>query len=159
MVWLLAAAFAVAVGTAALHSATPAPDVALTSIDGTTTRLGDLRGNVVLVNFWATTCVTCVNEMPMLAATYRKFAARGYRTFAVAMPYDRPDWVLDFQSKRRLPFDIVLDTQGELARAFDDTRVTPTTFLIDREGRVVKRYIGAPDVGELERRIERLLAG
>lgn len=157
IVVLLAAA---AVFTAAtLLSKPPAPDVTLVDLDGERVRLADLRGQVVLVNFWATTCVVCVKEMPQLADTYRRFAGRGLRAFAVAMPYDRPDWVLNYRERNKLPFPIALDVQGEIARAFDDTRVTPTTFLIDREGRVAKRYIGEPDFAELRQRIERLLAG
>ncbi len=145
--------------SAALLSKPPAPDVTLVNLDGERVRLADLRGQVVLVNFWATTCVVCVKEMPRMAETYRRFADRGFRTYAVAMPYDRPDWVLEYRARNPLPFPIALDVQGEIARAFDDTRVTPTTFLIDAQGRVVKRYIGEPDFAELRERIEGLLAG
>jgi len=160
-VWALIAValLATVLTSAALLSKRAAPDVTLTDINGNRVRLADLRGNVVLVNFWATTCVTCVREMPQIAATQRRFAGRAYRTFAVAMPYDRPDWVLNFSERNRLPFPIALDVKGEIARAFDDTRVTPTTFLIDTQGRIVKRYIGAPDFAELQQRIEKLLAG
>jgi peroxiredoxin len=144
---------------AALLSKPHAPDVTLVNLDGERVRLADLRGQVVLVNFWATTCVVCVKEMPRMADTYRRFAGRGFRAFAVAMPYDRPDWVLNYRERNPLPFPIVLDVQDEIARAFDDTRVTPTTFLIDTQGRIVKRYIGEPDFAELQQRIEGLLAG
>jgi peroxiredoxin len=159
--WLLGAlALLAAVFTVnALLSKPVVPDVRLTSIEGESVRLADLRGQVVLVNFWATTCVTCVMEMPQIAATQLKFAGRGYRTFAVAMQYDRPDWVLNYSELSKLPFPIALDVQGDIARAFDDTRVTPTTFLIDKQGRIAKRYIGAPDFAELQQRIETLLGG
>ncbi len=151
--------------TGAVFSAVPllsqplAPDVTLVNLDGGRVRLADLRGQVVLVNFWATTCVPCMEEMPKIAATQRKFSARGLRSFAVAMQYDRPDWVLHYHARNPLPFPIALDVQGEIARAFDDTRVTPTTFLIDKQGRIAGRYIGEPDFAELQQRIERLLAG
>ncbi len=160
-IWLLGAAMLLVavLSVAALLSKPAAPDVMLTSIDGESVQLTDLRGQVVLVNFWATTCVTCVKEMPQIAATHRKFAGRGYQTFAVAMPYDRPDWVLEYNARNRLPFPIALDAGGGIARAFDHTRVTPTTFLIDRQGRIVRRYVGEPDFAELQQRIEKLLAG
>jgi len=158
--WLCASALLAAVFTAnALLSKPLVPDVRLTSIEGESVRLADLRGQVVLVNFRATSCVTCALEMPQIAATHRKFAARGYRTLAVAMPYDRPDWMLNYKEQSKLPFPIVLDLQGDIARAFDDTRVTPTTFLIDMQGCSVKRYIGTPDFAELQQRIETLLGG
>lgn len=142
----------------ALLSKPVVPDVSLTSIEGESLRFADLRGQVVLVNFWATSCVTCVLEMPEIAATQRRFAGRGYRTLAVAMQYDRPDRVIDYNERNRLPFPIVLDLQGDIARAFDDTGVTPTTFLIDTQGRIVRRYVGAPNFAELQRHIENLLA-
>lgn len=136
-----------------------APDVTLVNLDGGRVHLADLRGQVVLVNFWATTCVPCMTEMPRLAATQRRFGDQGLRTFAVAMRYDRPDWVLSYHARNPLPFPIALDVQGEIARAFDDTQVTPTTFLIDKQGRIAGRYVGAPDFDEMQRRIERLLRG
>ena len=136
-----------------------APDVRLTLIDGASVRLAESRGQVVLVSFWATTCVTCVRSMPQLAATHRRFAARGYQTFAVAMQYDRPDWVINYSMRNRLPFPIALDVRGDIARAFGDTRVTPATFLIDAQGRIVGRFVGEPDVADLQQRIENLLSG
>jgi len=155
---LAALAIAAVVAWGALHKP-PAPEVALTSLDGDTLRMAELRGQVVLVNFWATTCAVCVTEMPSIVATHRKLAQRGFETFAVAMQFDQPERVLNYQQRHQLPFKIVLDKDGELARAFDDTRLTPTSFLIDKRGRIVWRYQGAPDFAALERRIERLLAG
>jgi glutathione peroxidase-family protein len=74
------------------------------------------------------------------------------------MRCDRPDWVIDDSRRNRRPLPTAFDLQGDIARASDDSRVIPTTFLIDTQGRVVKRYIGAPDFAELPRRIEALLA-
>ena len=135
-----------------------APDSRFVLLDGTTTTTKDLQGKVMLVNFWATTCVTCVKEMPDLVATHNKYQAKGFETVAVAMAYDRPDWVLHFAQTRQLPFKVAMDNTGEVATAWGDVKLTPTTYLVDRQGRIVKRYVGEPDFGALHQLIEKLLA-
>lgn len=135
-----------------------APDSTFLLIDGSTTTTADLKGKVTLVNFWATTCVSCVKEMPMLAATHHKFKDRGYETVAVAMSYDPPAWVLNFAQTRQLPFKVALDNTGELARNWGDVKLTPTTYLVDKQGNIVKRYVGEPDAAALHQLIEKLLA-
>ena len=136
----------------------PAPSMGYTLLDGRTAHTDDWRGKVVLVNFWATSCVTCVKEMPALVATHQKYNAHGYDTVAVAMAYDRPAYVANFASSRQLPFQVVLDASGEIARRFGDVQLTPTTYLINKRGEIVKRYVGEPDFAELDRLIEKLLA-
>ena len=157
-----------AVGAAALVSAvflglsapvpTRVPEVTLTTIQGEQLTAADLRGKVVLVNFWATSCATCVKEMPKLVETYRKHRDRGFETIAVAMSYDPPNYVLHYAAKNALPFKVALDPVGAAARAFGDVSLTPTTFVIDRRGTIVKRYVGEPDFAELDRLIEAKLA-
>ncbi|THF62131.1 TlpA disulfide reductase family protein [Pseudothauera rhizosphaerae] len=134
-----------------------APDVAFTTLQGETLRTADLRGQVVLVNFWATTCTTCVKEMPELVRTHEKFAPRGYRTIAVAMDYDPPAQVKAYAERTGLPFTVALDARGEVARAFEGVRLTPTTFLIDKRGQIVQKYLGEPDFDKLHALLERLL--
>lgn len=135
----------------------PAPAAELTLLDGSRVALSSLRGKVVLVNFWATSCTTCVKEMPDLVATHRRFAPRGYETVAVAMSYDPPAYVANFVQTRQLPFKVALDHSGEVARQFGDIKLTPTTFLIDKDGEIVKRYVGEPDFEALNRLVDRLL--
>jgi peroxiredoxin len=135
-----------------------APSFSYTLLDGARASSDALRGKVVLVNFWATSCVSCVKEMPQLAATHHKFKARGFETLAVAMSYDPPAAVSDFAQTRALPFGVVIDNTGAIARAFNGTRVTPTTFVIDKRGAIVKRYVGEPDFAELHALVNQLLA-
>lgn len=135
------------------------PDVAFTSLKGQKQRLADLQGKVVLVNFWATSCVTCVSEMPKMVETYQKYHTQGYEMIAVAMSYDRPDYVVNFAETRQLPFTVALDTQGDIARRFGDIKLTPTTILIDRQGRIVRRYVGEPDFRQFHTLIEKALKG
>jgi peroxiredoxin len=142
----------------ALKPRPPAPDFTLKDLDGKTQRLSDYKGKVVLVNFWATSCAVCLKEMPRLAELHERYAARGLETIAVAMPYDPPNRVVAYQRDKRLPFKVAIDPNGEAARRFDDVRVTPTTFLIDRRGRIVARYVGEPDFAEVAKLIEGALA-
>jgi peroxiredoxin len=142
----------------ACSSRDPAPDFAYTLLDGSQGNTRSLRGKVLLVNFWATSCVTCVKEMPEIVATHGKYHARGYETLAVAMSYDPPAYVANFAQSRQLPFGVVIDNTGAIAKAFGDVRLTPTTFLIDKQGAIVKRYVGEPDFAALHGLVDRLLA-
>jgi peroxiredoxin len=135
-----------------------APDSTFVLLDGSKATTSDLLGKVTLVNFWATTCVTCVKEMPALVATHNKYQAQGFETLAVAMEYDPPAWVLNFAQTRQLPFKVALDNTGEIAKAWGDVKLTPTTYLLDKQGRIVKRYVGEPDMEALHSLIEDLLA-
>jgi peroxiredoxin len=121
-----------------------APAVTYALIDGQRLSQASLRGKVVLVNFWATSCVICVREMPSLIRLHQQFAHRGFETVAVAMAYDRPDFVLHFARTQALPFPVALDLQGTLAQAYAPVVVTPTTILIGPEGEVIRRWVGEP---------------
>ena len=135
-----------------------APQFSYTLLDGARASSDALRGKVVLVNFWATSCASCVKEMPQLVATHRQFQARGFETLAVAMSYDAPASVSDFAQSRGLPFGVVIDNTGAIAKAFPGVQGTPTTFVIDKRGAIAKRIVGEPDFGELKLLVDRLLA-
>lgn len=137
----------------------PAPAVTFTTLAGEVAPLASLRGKPVLVSFWSTTCGPCVEEMPQLIALHRGYAPRGVRTFAVSMPYDRPDQVTRFAQTRGLPFEMVLDINGQLVREFNDTQATPTKFLIDAQGNIVRTFVGNTDFSLLRRELDSLLAG
>lgn len=127
-------------------------------LDGSTLTTADLKGKVTLVNFWATTCVTCVHEMPRVIDTYRKYQDKGLETVAVAMSYDPPQWVLNFAKTRQLPFKVALDNTGDLAKQWGDVQLTPTTYVVDKRGQIVKRFVGEPDFAALHQLLEQLLA-
>ncbi|VTU19574.1 Thiol-disulfide oxidoreductase ResA [Variovorax sp. PBS-H4] len=135
-----------------------APPSTFVLLDGSKKSTEDLKGKVTLVNFWATSCVTCVAEMPKVIATYDKYKARGYDTLAVAMSYDPPSYVVNFAQTRKLPFKVAIDNTGAVAQAWGDVKLTPTTYIVNKRGEIVKRYVGEPDFAELHRLIEKLLA-
>ncbi len=134
-----------------------APESTFVLLDGSKTTTTDLRGKVTLVNFWATSCVSCVKEMPALIDTHNKFQPRGYETVAVAMSYDEPRFVVNFAQSRQLPFKVAIDNTGEIAQSWGDVKLTPTTYLLDKQGKIVKRFVGEPDMGALHQLIEQLL--
>jgi peroxiredoxin len=139
-------------------SAERAPESTFVLLDGSTLSAKQLQGKVALVNFWATSCTTCVAEMPELVATYKQFKDKGYETLAVAMSYDPPSYVVNFAQTRQLPFKVAIDNTGAVARAWGDVKLTPTTFLLNKRGEIVKRYVGTPNFVELNQLIEKLLA-
>jgi peroxiredoxin len=147
-----------AVGYFSLSTKQTAPAVTFTSLTGEKVSMQSLRGKVVMVNFWATSCVTCVKEMPEMVETYNKYKDKGMDFVAVAMSYDPPNYVLNYAETRKLPFKVALDTQGELAKSFGDVKLTPTTFVIDKNGNVIKRYLGEPDFAALHQLLEKALA-
>jgi len=135
-----------------------APESSFVLLDGSQMRSTQLQGKVTLVNFWATSCTTCVAEMPEIVATYDKYKDKGFDTLAVAMSYDPPAYVVNFTESRKLPFKVAIDNTGANAKAWGDVKLTPTTYLVNKRGEIVKRYVGTPDFAELHRLIEKLLA-
>ncbi|HSV52010.1 MAG TPA: TlpA disulfide reductase family protein [Burkholderiaceae bacterium] len=135
-----------------------APQSTFVLLDGSKKTTADLKGKVTLVNFWATSCTTCVAEMPKVIATYDKYQAQGFDTLAVAMSYDPPSYVVNYAQTRKLPFKVAIDNTGAIAQAWGDVRLTPTTYIVNKRGDIVKRYVGEPNFTELHRLIEKLLA-
>lgn len=156
---LLAMAAAIGAAAYALLARPTAPAVQMTTLQGEPMTLPeDMRGKVVYVNFWATSCATCIKEMPALIDTYRRLAPRGLEVLAVAMSYDPPEYVNHYTREHQLPFKVVLDTRGAIAAAFDHVNLTPTAVLIDKRGRIFKRIVGEPDFVALRGVIEQELA-
>ena len=149
-----------AIGAAAFvgTGASAAPSSTFVLLDGSSKSTADLKGRVTLVNFWATSCTTCVAEMPKIVATYDKYQAKGYDTMAVAMSYDPPSYVVNYAQTRKLPFKVAIDNTGAIAKAWGDVQLTPTTYVVNKRGEIVKRYVGEPNFAELHQLIEKLLA-
>jgi len=159
---VLAAVIIAALGAGAyvsLNEKQSAPPVTFLSIKGEKITPESLRGKVVMVNFWATSCTTCVGEMPKMVDTYNKFKAQGLEFVAVAMSYDAPNYVMNYAETRQLPFKVALDVSGEAAKAYGNVNMTPTTFVIDKDGKILKRYLGEPDFPALHKLLEKTLQG
>ncbi|UFS57382.1 TlpA family protein disulfide reductase [Comamonadaceae bacterium M7527] len=154
----LVAALAFASLLAGCAGNTQAPQSRFVLLDGSAVQTSDFAGKVLLVNFWATSCTSCVAEMPELIATHNAYANQGFDTLAVAMDYDPPAYVVNFAQTRQLPFKVALDNTGANAKEWGDVKLTPTTFIVNKRGEIVKRYVGMPDFAALHRLIEKLLA-
>lgn len=141
----------------AFTSTREVPKASFTLLSGEKISTDSLKGQVYLVNFWATSCTTCMKEMPEMVKTYERYQKDGLKFVAVAMSYDPPMYVVNYAKTRALPFMVALDT-GDTAHRFGDVQLTPTTFLVDRQGHVLKRYVGEPEYAELDKLIQSALA-
>jgi peroxiredoxin len=137
-----------------------APDFELPTLGGgPTLALGDFRGQVVLVNFWATWCKPCEDEIPAMERLYQRLSSEGFELLAVSVDQDEAD-VVAFRERMAISFPILLDPRQQVSRQYQTTGF-PESVLLDREGRVVERYIGPRDWDHRSyvERIRRLLRG
>jgi peroxiredoxin len=102
------------------------------------------KGQVTLVNIWATWCGPCKDEMPAMEAAYRELAPRGFKVAAVSIDETDPEGVMAFATELGVTFDVLQDRSGLIQRTYQTTGV-PESFLLDRDGIIVKRIIGAHD--------------
>jgi cytochrome c-type biogenesis protein len=100
------------------------------------------KGNVVLLNLWATWCVPCRYEIPELQALHNRYASRGFKVIGVSVDESGADNVKQFVSEEKITYPVALDAEGRLANVLQTT-VLPTSVMIDRSGRIVWRKVGA----------------
>lgn len=138
---------------------TPAPAVTFQTLEQKTMPLAALKGKVVLVNFWATSCPGCIKEMPDLVKLYQHYQKQKQpvELIAVAMQYDPEAYVRTYQQTNQLPFPVVLDQKGEYARQFGEVKLTPTLVVIDQSGHIVKQYLGEVAPATLRAQIDQLI--
>jgi len=136
----------------------PAPDFTLTTLSGTSLSLADLRGKVVLLNFWATWCVPCRKEMPAIEALYQRYKDQGLEVLAISQDKLSTAVVEAFVKEMGVTYRVALDPTWATARTYA-VRAVPATFLIDRAGNVVLRELGERDWMEeaKQRAVEGLL--
>ncbi|MGQ7847838.1 TlpA disulfide reductase family protein [Granulosicoccus sp. 3-233] len=130
-------------------------ELTLKTLSGQPVKVGDATGPL-LINFWSTSCVICVKEMPDMARLYGDYADKGLELVAVAMAYDPPNHVLELAEAWNFPFPVALDINGEAVAAFGGIKGTPTSYLLDSEGRLVKRYVGAIPFDGLREELDEL---
>ena len=133
------------------------PQIDMLTISGETISTKDLKGSVYLVNFWATDCPGCIEEMPGLIDTFNKYKNKNFTVIAVSMFYDPPSRVLSYTDKNKLPFPVTLDLDKNIMNSFDDIKLTPTSVLINKKGQVVNTIIGVLDFKDLHEKIDLML--
>jgi peroxiredoxin len=121
-----------------------APDFALRDLDGTMRDLASFRGRVILLNFWATWCPPCRTEMLSMAGLYQTYKDYGFEVVAVSSDVQGAEVVQPFVTQLHLSFTTLLDATGQVTRLYGVTSL-PTTYLLDREGRLVTVAIGGHD--------------
>jgi peroxiredoxin len=121
----------------------PAPDFALPGLDGRAVRLADLRGRVVFLNFWATWCEPCKEEIPAMQALAGHLADRGLVLLTVNYE-ERADAVRRFVDETGLTLPVLLDADGSVSRRYGVTGL-PASFFVDRRGALVGRLLGFRD--------------
>lgn len=135
----------------------PAPQASFTDLQGNSFSLEQLKGKSVIINFWATTCPGCVVEIPALVELYHQYASRNLVIIGVAMDYDPESQVREMVRQKNMTYPVVLDTNGEIAKAFDNVTLTPTTFFISKTGTIFKHKLGEMTHTELETTIQSLI--
>lgn len=141
-----------------LNDKKQAPNVTFTTIEGKKIAMASLKSKMVIVNFWATYCPGCIEEMPDLVSTYQQYHDKGLEVIAVSIADDPPNQVLNFVQKNALPFHVVHDSDAKISQAFDNVSLTPTSFIIDQQGRVVGKTIGKLDFVSLHKLLDHSLS-
>lgn len=137
------------------HSTLPQPEsnLAFQLLNGTQTTLQAQQGNPLIVAFWATTCTPCMRKMADWEKLYQQNHQQGFNFIAVAMPYDNTEWIRHFAENLDWSFPVALDPSGDVAQAFGDVAVTPTTFLIAPDGIVQEKILGEVDFAMLQQQL------
>jgi len=133
----------------------PAPDFTLPLIDGGEFHLSSYRGKVVLLDFWATWCVPCREETPHFIELQQKYGGRGLQIIGVSMD-DSPEPVRTFYQQFHINYPVVMGT-ADVGAAYGGVLGLPIAFLIDRDGRIYAKHIGATDAAVFEKDIATLV--
>lgn len=133
----------------------PAPEIRLPDLSGRRVSLSDFKGQVVLLDFWATWCQPCLEELPELKALHAAFQARGFTVMGVSLDVLGAQAVGPFVRENQVPYPILLS--GGTPPANYALMGLPTAFLIDRQGRLARRYLGPKTFAELAKDVEKLL--
>ena len=134
-----------------------APDLCLVGLDGKKVELKILKGKVIFLNFWATWCGPCKEEMPSMEALHKEFKEKGFVFLTISVDYAGISPVKEFMEKNRYSFPVLIDQKGETLDPFE-VKGIPTTFIIDKKGRMIGKASGprnwrSPEVISLVRQL------
>ena len=118
-----------------------APDFSITALDGSTVSLEEIKGNVIFINFWATWCPPCRQEIPGFIELYEKYKADGMMILGVSLDRSGPDVVKEFMQEYGISYPMAMATK-EFYEAYEPGQYIPTTFVIDRQGNIKDKHVG-----------------
>ena len=144
-------------GAAVAAKGTPAPDFQLTDLQGHTLKLSDLRGKAVVLNFWATWCPPCKEEIPWFVELQKRYGAQGLQVVGVSMDDGNKKDVEQFAAENSINYPVLFGKE-QVAEQYGGIDYLPTTFYIDRNGIVLNRVFGQPGREEIEQNIQRVIA-
>ncbi len=134
----------------------PAPDFSLTSTDGRTVVLSELRGKVVIVDFWASWCAPCLLQIPIFNELHNRYADKGLEIVGISMDDPDPNFLPNFKKERNMKYTVVQGTQ-ETVKAFPGIVGFPTTFVVNRQGVIIERHMGLATLPEIEKTVKTAL--
>lgn len=139
----------------AAKNAAGAPEFSLTDLQGQKLSLAEYRGSVVLLDFWATWCAPCQEEIPHFIEMQNQFGPRGLQVVGISMDDDAKP-VLAFYARHKLNYPVAIG-DAKLAEQYGGILGLPVTFVIDRQGRIAKKFVGATDTRLIQQEVQRLL--
>jgi peroxiredoxin len=128
-----------------------APDFTVTDLQGKKLALSDYRGKVVLLDFWATWCAPCLEEIPHFVDMQQKLGPQGFQAIGISMD-DGPKPVQEFYQEHKLNYPVAMGT-SKLADGFGGILGLPVTFVINRDGQIRKKFVGAADPAQIEQEV------
>lgn len=139
----------------ATSSSALAPDFTLTDLDGKKVSLSDYKGKVVLLDFWATWCTPCREEIPHFVEMQNKYGPQGFQVIGISMDDDAKP-VREFYQKYNLNYPVAIG-DDKLAERFGGILGLPVNFIIDRQGRISAKHLGATQVSVFDDNVSKLL--
>ncbi len=157
-IWILAVFVAglINLGAAERPAVERVPDFTLTDLEGRKVRFSSFQNKVVLLNFWATWCPPCQDEIPSLKALYSQYKSKGVEVIGIALDDEGVGAVKPFVQMQKINYPIFIGDNGAI-KALGGIRGIPTTFLISRDSRIIKKYVGEQRRSDFEVGIEKLI--
>lgn len=149
-------AIAVSNASAEISEGSTAPAWALRDLSGKAVTSDEFKGKVVILDFWATWCPPCRAEIPGFVDLYKRYAEKGLVIVGVSLDQNGPAAVTPFVQKFAMNYPVVMG-DGQIVKAFGGIEALPTTFVIDRTGKVVRMHVGFTDAEAFEKDIKSLL--
>jgi peroxiredoxin len=153
---ILLAGLAIVLSSSVMAQKQKAPDFSLHSADGVVHQLSQYKGKVVVVNFWATWCGPCRQEIPDFIEAYKKYKDKGLEIVGISLDQDGWTKVTPFVKQNRINYPVVLGTE-QVVENYGGVNAIPSTFLVDRDGNIVDKHVGTVRLKDLEAKLKPLL--